>query len=338
MPERCTRHLLTARDGTRVAYHTHLGTQVGEEALADRRTVLLTNGVGTSENFWRFLVADLEGDHRVVHWNYRGHGSSESAPTGDYSLDAHVDDLMRVTLAVMARGDGRPPHHVGFSMGVRVVLELYRRRPELVPSMTLIAGSPRAPGMGSPLLRVPGALRGLKTLMAAASPLVPVLAPAVHALLASPLAVPSARAVGLVRARAERPDVDAFIDAVRRMDLRAFYGSVRGLLEGDSSDVLPTVRVPTQVIAAANDTLVSLAEMQRMHAAIPGATWLRVEDAGHAGLVEAGLEMAVAVRGFLRTLAPERAPPRKRGRRRTAKVVPLRPEGTPPDGEPPTVH
>ncbi len=47
--------------------------------------MLLTNGIGTTENFWRHLVAELRRDHRTVHWDYRGHGASERSASGDYS-------------------------------------------------------------------------------------------------------------------------------------------------------------------------------------------------------------------------------------------------------------
>lgn len=330
MSDRCIRHVLMARDGTRIAYHTHLGAQPSESALGSRPTVLLTNGVGTPENFWRFLVADLVEEHRIIHWSYRGHATSGLAATGDYGLAAHVDDLARVTRAVMARGDGRPPHQVAFSMGVRVVLELYRRHPELVPSLTLIAGSARAPGIL--LLRVPGSASAMRWAMDVGTPLVPVLAPFLRVLLGSRLAVPAGRALGLLRARAPRGDIEAFLEAVSRMDAAAYWKSLRGLLDGDSSDVLPTIRVPTQVVAAANDTLVPLEEVARLHAGIPGARWLRVEDAGHAGLVEAGAEMAAGVRFFLRSLAP--APYRSPARRARglAAVLPLRPGGAPANG------
>jgi pimeloyl-ACP methyl ester carboxylesterase len=302
MPYRRLTRFVTAPDGTRIAYHTHVGNAPEDEAepeLATRQAVLLTNGIGTSENFWRYIVADLEQDHRVVHWDYRGHGRSELSTIGDYALRAHVDDLERITEQVMARGDGRPPHQVGFSMGVRVVLELYRRRPALVPAMTLIAGSPSTPDPTAWLLPLPGGqgtlARGLRTL----TPLVPRAAPLVHQLLASRLAYPFGRASGLLRARAPRADIVEFLLALRRMDPQAFWMMMRGLVDAPPSwDVLPHVRVPTQLIAAKNDLLVPLREMERMRERIPAAEWVLVEDAGHAGLVEAGTEIAEAVRAF----------------------------------------
>jgi pimeloyl-ACP methyl ester carboxylesterase len=315
MPYRRATHFVSAPDGTRVAVHTHSAglPEAGRDAaLAKRPAVLLTNGIGTSENFWRHLVTDLEEDHRVVHWDYRGHGQSDESRDGDYRVPVHVDDLERVTLEAMARGDGRPPHHIAFSMGVRILLELYRRRPELVPSMTLIAGTAGVPGSGDPRLASRLGLSAARGALAASTPWVPVVAPAVKAFIRSRFADPFARAVGALRPRAPREDIAEFLDALDRMSPQAYWRTLRGLTEGHAWDVLPSVRVPVLIIAATNDVLVPLEEVQRLHRALPQAEWLQVEDAGHAGLLEAGTEIAQAVRGFRRSHgspAPSRAQP-----------------------------
>jgi pimeloyl-ACP methyl ester carboxylesterase len=302
MPYRRSTRFVTAPDGTRVAWHTHFGNLLEDHAdaeLRERPTVLLTNGIGTSENFWRYIVANLEQDHRVVHWNYRGHGSSENSVSGDYRVPVHVEDLERVTEAVMARGNGKPPLHVAFSMGVRVLLELYRKRPDLVPGMTLIAGTPGAPGSGSNTLGSKMALAATRRLFWATTPALPLAAPVAHAVMASRFAYPLGRAVGALRARAPRADIDEFMQALRRMSPEAYWFTLRGLAEGHAWDVVPRVKVPTLIIAARDDTLVPLREVERMRDAMPHAHWLRVDDAGHAGLLEAGTEIADAVRGFL---------------------------------------
>jgi len=302
MPYRRFTRFLVAPDGTRVAYHTHAGNAQEDEAesvLSSRPGVLLTNGIGTSENFWRHIVGDLEQDHRVVHWDYRGHGRSEVSAQGDYALRVHVEDLERVTEEMMARGDGRPPHHVAFSMGVRVVLELYRRRPELVPAMTLIAGGPATPDPSGWFLPVPGGRGTVARSFQLLTPFVPLVAPVVHDLISSRLAYPFGRLTGLLRARAPRADIVELFKGLSRMDPRAFWMMMRGLMEAPPSwDVLPQVRVPTQLIAAKNDLLVPLREMEQLREGLPQAEWVLVEDAGHAGLVEAGTEIAEAVRAF----------------------------------------
>jgi pimeloyl-ACP methyl ester carboxylesterase len=302
MPYRRSTRFVTAPDGTRVAWHTHFGDlreETADAELADRRAVLLTNGIGTTENFWRYIVASLEQDHRVVHWDYRGHGGSEDSRGGDYRVPVHVDDLERVTEAVMARGNGRPPLHVAFSMGVRVLLELYRKRPDLVPAMTLIAGTPGAPGSGTDRLLSRAFLGATRTLFRAATPALPLAAPVAHAVMGSRFAYPLGRVVGALRARAPRADIDEFMKALRRMSPEAYWHTLRALAEGHAWDVVPGVRVPTLIIAARDDTLVPLREMERMRAAMPHAHWMRVDDAGHAGLLEAGTEIADAVRVFL---------------------------------------
>lgn len=302
MPYRRVTRFVTAPDGTRVAYHTHSGDlpeERVEQEMASRPPVLLTNGIGTSENFWRYIVANLEQDHRVVHWNYRGHGHSDEARNGDYSVSAQVEDLERVTDQMMTRGNGRPPHHIAFSMGVRIVLELYRRRPELVPAMTLIAGTPGPIGAWKQSRMARAGLSVMKQAVGAMSPLVPWISPLVRAFLVSPLAYPAGRLTGALRARAPRADLDEFFFSLRRMSPEAYWKTFQGLLEGDAWDVLARVQVPTQIIAAANDQIVPLSDMLHMREVLPQAHWLRVEDAGHAGLVEAGSEIADAVRAFL---------------------------------------
>lgn len=302
MPYRRNTRFVIAPDGTRVAYHTHVGSvpeETADHVLADRPPVLLTNGVGTSENFWRYIVSNLEQDHRVVHWNYRGHGRSEESRDKDYRVQVHVDDLERITEEMMARGNGRPPHHIAFSMGVRVLLEFYRRRPELVPAMTLIAGSAGMPGAGSRALMDRFGRLALTRTLHATTPLVPLATPAVHAVISSRFAYPLGRAMGALRARAPRADIDEFMRALRQMSPEAYWYTLLGLTEGHAWDVLSSVKVPTLLIAARHDILVPLREMVRMREALPHAHWLLVEDAGHAGLVEAGVEIATVVRGFL---------------------------------------
>src|SRR5262249_44624867 len=146
----------------------------------------------------------------------RGHGASEVSRSDDYSLVAQAEDLVRVTEAVMASGrDGAPPVQIAFSMGVPVLLEVYRRRPELVPSMVLIAGAPDAPWSGEGVFRLPGFGKAFRRSLRAARPLLPVLAPVWRAVLDARIVYPAGRITGQLRSRAEKADVHEFILALR---------------------------------------------------------------------------------------------------------------------------
>jgi pimeloyl-ACP methyl ester carboxylesterase len=302
MPYRKVTQYVPAADGTLLAVHTHLPPNLREDEedqLSERPVVLLTNGIGTTENFWRFLVEALVRDYRVVHWDYRGHGATAVPTSGDYAITTQADDLARVTEAVMTRGvEAGPPLQVAFSMGVTVLLELYRRRPELVPAMALLSGAADAPWSSTLPLRMPGALSVVRGVVDALTPLVPLAAPAVRKLLASRLVYPVGRALGLLRKRAPRDDIDLFMKGLVAMDAKAYWGTLRALLRAHASDVLPWVTVPVLLVGASNDILVPKVEVERIRKALPHARFLMMEDAGHGGLVEDGEAAAAALVEF----------------------------------------
>ncbi len=282
--------MVEAADGTPLAVHTH--------GAPNRPVVVLTNGIGTTANFWRFLVADLSRDHTVVYWDYRGHGQTPVARSGDYAMRTLADDLARVTRAVATPG-GPAPIHVAFSMGVAVLLELYRAEPSLVRAMALIAGAPDAPGTGTGVFRLPGAQLATRALVAAATPVVPLVAPAVRAFLRSRFPVPIATLAGVLQPHAPRKDLDEFLAGVAGMDPTAYWRTLRALLAQRGSDVLPSVSVPTALIAAAKDRLMPLTQVEHLRRGLPKARYTLIEGAGHAGLVERGPQMAHAVRALL---------------------------------------
>jgi pimeloyl-ACP methyl ester carboxylesterase len=288
--------IASGRDGSRIAWHVHAP---GEADPVAKPALVLTNGIGTTENFWRGLVGALAGDHRVVHWDYRGHGSSGLSSSGDYSLPVQADDLGRVTQAVMASGDGQPPVHVAFSMGVTVALELYRRSPEKVRALVLIAGAPDAPGEGSLLFRVPGALAAARGALRALTPALPVFAPVMKSLLGSKASYPLGRALGILRKSAPRDDIAVMMQGMQQMDATAWWMTLRGLMEAKASDVLPFVKVPTLIIGCTHDVLMPRALIEAMQQQLPSSRYVQIEDAGHAALVEKSEEIAQAVRAFL---------------------------------------
>lgn len=287
------REVVEAADGTPLAVHTH-GTSGGP-------VVLLTNGIGTTENFWRFVIDALAPDFTVVHWDYRGHGETPPSRSGDYRLETHADDLARITRYVMRAG-GPAPAHVAFSMGVAVLLELYRREPALVRAMALLAGAPDAPGTGVGVFRLPGVYPALRLAVAAASPVVPLAAPLVARVLRSSLPYRVGLATGVLKPHAPRQDVDLFMAGVSQMDLPAYWATLQALLGARGSDVLASVTVPVTIVAAEDDLLMPLRQVEALRARLPHASYVLVPDAGHAGLVEQGPRMARAVRELLARL------------------------------------
>jgi pimeloyl-ACP methyl ester carboxylesterase len=293
-PELTPRFALAA-DGTRLAWYAH----AGRDAAPHRRSVLLTNGLSTTDNFWRPLARALAPERRVVHWSYRGHGASETAWSGEYSIRTHADDLARVTEAALVEdASHRAPVHVAFSMGVTVLLELWRARPDLVSAMVFIAGGADHPHASSPVFRVPGVRGAIHAALGALSPLVPHVAPVARRVGASRALFPIAQAVGAIGRDAPREEVEHFFRSVGAMDLRAYWESMRSLMDAHGSDVLGTVRVPVLVVAPERDLLASRAELEALRRGVPDAEWLHVPRTSHALLLEAGDVIGARVRAF----------------------------------------
>jgi len=172
--------------------------------------------------------------------------------------------------------------HVAFSMGVTVLLELYRARPDLVRAMVLVAGGADHPYASSALFRVPGVRSAIRTGLRAAAPLVPSLSPIARRVTASRALFSLARSVGAIGEDAPREEVERFFRSVGTMDLRAYWETFRSLMDAHASDV-----------AALRGDLEALRD------AIPGADFVDVPRASHAVLLEAGDTIAARVRALV---------------------------------------
>lgn len=288
-----------ASDGTRIAWHVHPTDDVSTSPRR-RRTLVLTNGLSSTENFWKYLIPTLEDRYDLLVWNYRGHGESESAKNGDYRIVTHAADLERVVEAFRReRNLSEAPIHVAFSMGVTVLLELYRTRPDLVGAMVLIGGGADHPYASIPLFQIPGARRAVQYALSALSPVVPRIGPILKRVVRFEGLFPLAQLFGTIGRHAPRDEIEHFFRAVGDMDLHAYWGSVCSLMQQRASNMLSTVRVPVLVIAPERDVLALRADLRALHERIRGSEWTLVPRTGHAILLEAGARVGQRIRQFV---------------------------------------
>jgi pimeloyl-ACP methyl ester carboxylesterase len=187
-------------------------------------------------------------------------------------------------------------------MGVTVLLTMLRARPDHARALVLIAGGADHPYASSRLLRVPGVRAALHGGLRAASPVVPRIGPIAKRVAKSKALFPISQRLGAIGRDAPRDDVEHFFRTVGAMDLRAYWESLRSLMKARASDVLPTLRVPTLVVAPERDVMATRADLEALRTAIPGAEWMLVPGTGHAMLLEAGELVAERIRAFARAL------------------------------------
>jgi pimeloyl-ACP methyl ester carboxylesterase len=210
-----------------------------------------------------------------------------------------ASDLERVTEAA---GGGGGAIHIAFSMGVTVLLELYRSRPSLVRAMVLVAGGADHPYATSAALRVPGARAGIALWLAATAPFVTRATPLTRRLSKSSLLFPIGRAFGALNQTAPREELEHFFRSVGSMDMGAYWATLRALFESRASDVLPTIKVPVLIVEPERDVMAPQGDLEQLQT-IPGARSVKIPSTGHAVLLEAGGAVAALVQSFLEEAA-----------------------------------
>lgn len=220
-------------------------------------------------DFARHIVPDL-----------RGFGESD-APDGVYTMDLMADDMrglldsLKVERAVV----------VGLSMGGYIALSFALRYPERLGGLVLAGTRAGADAPDASKARLEIADRALREGVR------PVVEPMVAKLISTSTAT-------------ERPEL---VEELRRLLLsnrpRGVSGARRGMAaRADSIPRLREIRVPTLILAGADDAIVPPAESRAMAAAITHATLVEIPHAGHPVNLEQPVAFNEAVRSFLKRL------------------------------------
>jgi pimeloyl-ACP methyl ester carboxylesterase len=290
--------------------------------------VVLSDGIGCAGYVWRHLEPELARRHRVIHWNYRGHGRSGS-PRNQYRVT--LDDCVEDLLAVLDAAREERAVLAGHSMGVQVSLEAHRRAPERVAALLLICG---APGQLLDAFHDSPALKLAFPFARGAVEKHPTLARLVFkTVVPTDFAVEMALTHEVNRARVDRADLVRYFADLSAVDPLLFVRMLASAADTNSSDHLPAVDVPALVVAGRADTFTPMQLSVAMHKAIPGSELAVVQHGTHVTPLEYPALVARQVRGFLaRHLAapapraapaPGRPHPAARPRRPAArKAVP----------------
>jgi pimeloyl-ACP methyl ester carboxylesterase len=278
-------HFVTAADGTQIAYRLD-----GEGDT----TVVLSNGIGCNDVYFRVLIRELAKKHRVLSWHYRGHmASGVPEDRSHLGFSTLLDDFERVldaasvTRAVFG----------GFSMGTQINFDLYSRHPELFDGLVPICGNYEYPlknFLGNPLVHY----------------LLPLLVPVARRFpnpvqkiwqnaTGGPLALPVAKAVILNAAALKEIDFLYYQLHLSNMDASVFLEMALHLARHSARHILATIDVPTLVIAGTDDNFTPVAVVRKMATLIPGARYVEIEGGTHGTLMEFPDEVASHVCGFV---------------------------------------
>jgi pimeloyl-ACP methyl ester carboxylesterase len=276
---------LTSFDGTELCYYT------GGSGPA----VVLANGLGGPVCSYRHVLAELGPDYKILSWDYRGlYGSGRPPDAKALGMDHHIRDME----AIMAAEGVEEAIVVGWSMGVQVGFEFYRRHPDQVAAMVMLCGVAGAPFSTVPGGPVAGSL----------------ISPLMH------LGRRNARALQMISRRvgnwqglvpllqkaglvAGSLDMDVFREIVQEfaaMDMEIYCETMRQLGSHDASDVPKAVEVPTLLIAGEHDLMTPRRVSERIHSEIDDCRLVVIEGGTHYTPVEFPGEVRSELDTFLR--------------------------------------
>jgi 3-oxoadipate enol-lactonase len=282
-------------DGTRIAYSVHGSAGPW---------VALVPGFVCQDSFWTYLVPALRDAYRVIVWDPRGLGASGLPRAPGYRArnlsrdDFTIEHLSRDLEAVLDAEGVRQAALVGHSMGGQTILESYRRFPRRVSALVSLTAPFESPLRTFYGHDFEGMFRAFSTMVFA------VPRPAVLLWRALFLANPgfTHRVAQMLRALGPDATVEDMAKYYRHLaylDPLVVAKMAEAMHEHSGADVLPTVRVPTLIVAATLDTFTPVSLARSMHEQIAHSELVVVEGASHGAVVEKPDEVNAAVRSFL---------------------------------------
>jgi pimeloyl-ACP methyl ester carboxylesterase len=257
------------------------GINLSYEVEGDGHLVVMIMGTGSPGRVWapHQVPALRAAGFRVVTVDNRG-----IPPTSECASGMVIGDLVG-DVAALIEHLGGPAHVVGTSMGARVAQELALARPELVSRAVMLATAGRNDPVQTALSRgeralhdkgiaLPGQYHAAVTAVLNLSPRT----------LTDPVAVRDWLDVFEFTGSNITPGVRA------QMEMNEFESRL---------DAYRDISVPCLVVGFADDRILPTYLTREVAAAIPGARYVEIADAGHFGFLERPVEVNKAILEFL---------------------------------------
>jgi non-heme chloroperoxidase len=258
------------------------------EAESSRGFVILLHGGGQTRHSWHDTVEALaEQRWTSLSYDARGHGDSDWASSGDYSIDAYVSDLR---LVIEQLAPPRPLVLVGASLGGMTILIGQAESPDLADGIVLVDIVPKPQAVGVDRVRrfMTANPDGFASLEEAAD--------AIHA----------------YNPRRRRPRDHSGLSKNLRMGddgrwhwhwdprILAAGSELQSLLDGQRTiEAAERLSVDTLLVAGGDSDVVRQEDVLRFRALVPAAETVNVTGAGHMVAGDRNDRFADAIGRFL---------------------------------------
>jgi pimeloyl-ACP methyl ester carboxylesterase len=247
------------------------GVNIYYEERGSGPAVLLSHGYSASARMWKGQMEALSDRYHLIAWDMRGHDRSDSPENPAlYSHETTVADMA----AILDACGAQRAVIGGLSLGGFMSLAFNLAHPNRVTALMLFDTGPgyKKDGPREEWNKMAGSMAG-----------------------------------ALERKGLEAMGVGAEVRIAHHRSAQGLAHAARGMLaqsDGRVIESLPSIKVPTLVLAGAKD-LQFLAATDYMAAKIPGAEKVLIEGAGHAANIDQPEAFNKAARTFLDRVAAQ---------------------------------
>lgn len=291
------------RDGVRLYYSA--------EGPKDGPPLIFCYGLVCSKLQWKYQMEYFCRSHRVYYMDYRGHGQS-ARPEDAGSVT--IENLARDLLEFMDELKIPSATVLGHSLGVNIVLDLYRIAPKRVKALVLANGTPKDPfetmfhhnflQVAFPAIRVAHGLfpHLLQKFWQSQG--------------SNPINQEFIAIAGFNPKYAKRDDINEYLRLTSTVDLDIFLNLLGDFMKTDATHWLHEVKAPTLVIAGERDMITPLKNQRVFAQLIPNASLNVIAEGSHcpqmekAGLVNEVIEKFLAASSSARE-KPKATPKKK---------------------------
>lgn len=276
---------ITSWDGTCLAVY---------DTLKGDTFAVLSNGLGGDIRAWVPLLEHFHGKLRFISWDYRGLYGSERGKCECYEIEHHAKDLE----VLLEHFGVEKAVFFGWSMGVQVNFELYRRNPEKFMALVQINGVSGLPFEKAFYGKIPGFVwdvffHFMKDGMRAFFPIARYLAK-------KSLLLKIAHQLGFFTLSEYKDIARELVLAWLSLDMNEYVKSFSALGRHDADNILPKISVPTLIIYGTRDFFTPGKFAVDMAKKIQGAEVIAIENGSHYTPLEFPDKVNSAVESFLR--------------------------------------
>lgn len=241
------------------------------------KTMVFVYGIACLMNHWHFQYEYFSRDYTVITYDLRGHHKSN--PVRDLS-NLTIDSLAQDLLFLLDHLGVKDVTGLGHSFGAPVLLEAHRLNPDAFSSYVFVNGFQKNPIKGMFGLEV---IEPFYYFVKAQFEKNPVFWNSLwRTVVDNPMSMRLAALAGGFNLKlTELKDIEIYAKGVSQLDLEIFLPLFEALMNFNGSEILPTIKQPTLVVAGEKDNITPKSFQLEFKDLIPHSEYVEVPYGSH---------------------------------------------------------